>query len=83
MPCTDGGPMPSFRPDADDMPGRCIHENDLRELKTKVDNLTDLLCSLFKHIERQELGMKDPPGKLMRWWKKHQKEDAKGLSKSK
>jgi predicted RNase H-like nuclease (RuvC/YqgF family) len=58
MPCTDGGGYDS--------------RSETRELREKVDMLTDLLCNLCYHLEKSGHEL-DPH--TTKWWTLHKQQD--------
>lgn len=87
MPCTDGTPMPSFGPSGNsDACEISMLKSDFKELKTKLDGLTDMLCSLCKAIEVNhdffgDTGDLNIPDKTLKWWKTHKVLDASKIRK--
>lgn len=55
MPCSDGGQS----------------GDEARELKIRLDNVTELLCSVGRAQYRRE----PTPDKVLKWWEAHRRHD--------
>lgn len=73
MPCTDGTPMPSFGPSGcPSCHAIRDYETRIQEDKTKIDKLTDMLCSLCRELD-------SVPKSIASWWDQHKAADARKL----
>lgn len=72
MPCSDGGPSDSEWAE--------MRRDRLKEMKERLDNATQLLCSLLHHVddaltEEQRAKVFEIKGMSI-WWTRHLKEDS-------
>jgi hypothetical protein len=59
---------------------RIYSESDVAGIKSRLDNVTDMLCATLAMLEFEtDLGVKfnELPPKVKNWWKTHKKADAK------
>lgn len=74
MPCTDWDMTP---PRVEGGSSYASLTAQVSEQRSKIDTLTDLLCSLFRHIEDSDFHMDTLSKSHAEWWKQHKVADAK------
>lgn len=70
MPCSDG------RPCFQELMRRSQVISEISKLEKKRDELTEMLCSTCRVLERVKFDFDENP-QLSKWWDKHKREDEK------